>query len=1059
MKYLSVLLGFVFLLPACSESTPSPCGDCDDGVACTVDTCNQETGQCEHQPDNTRCDPGETCDPLHGCQAGQACTGDANCDDRQYCNGAEKCVNGQCQAGTEVDCSDTVDCTDDICDEDMNVCVNLPNDGNCGPNERCDRIRGCVSTVCQTDIDCDDGNICTTDACVDSTCRYENAPGSCDDGLWCTENDECVDKVCTGTLRDCGQAAEPCDKMTCDEETEQCIEEPRQDGESCDDGLYCTLNDTCTSAVCSGTTRDCSEADSQCAQGVCDDDEDACVGSPINEDQPCSDGDPCTTGDRCWDGECYAEPKDCDDENPCTDDSCDPATGDCIHAPRADCDPTGDPCTQSDKCMGGLCLDPIDGFPDGYCSEDCSEDGLCVGAGVACAEYQGDLWCFVTCALGQGDTCLRAGYRCAPVGTGSQGVCWPGEDNCTNSQDDDGDTLVDCNDSDCATDPACLVECTASAGTVSCNTQKSGDTGSASNLYEYYGTCSLHRYSGPEHIYSLTPQVDSNLGAFLDTGGSFDGALMVLSENCWPELSCSAHDEQAGLTPESVSVPMIAGETYYLVVEGYVASDSGAYTLSVDCGEPEDCADNVDNDDDGKTDCYDPDCSGDPACLDAEVACADGLDNDLDLDTDCDDSDCVHDEACLPESNCRDQIDNDQDNYTDCEDDDCANDSWCDAEQICDDQYDNDNDLDTDCWDSDCSGDPYCQAETDCHDNIDNDADYDTDCEDTDCASDPWCLPESNCTDNVDNDHDGQTDCDDEDCTGDPACVEHCTTGETLTACPVSRQASTAGRPNEVTLHWCDDSTVYDGPEYVYAYTPSQDGLIRFQVTPSGWDSVLFIMEGECTPSLPCYDYADSPPGSLEYVDVDAIAGHTYYAIIDSASAGQSGAFDFRMICEGPEICDDGFDNDLDDLTDCADDDCELAPNCTVTCTPDETIGCNESDLDDTGGTNRITTYDCAFGEFFQGGERIYRFTPSSDVYVTVTIEGSFSLNDFAVFALEGTCTPDQTCLTWADEDGGIGVDLEVIDFSATAGTDYYIIVDSAGGGFSLGYWLTLDCE
>ena len=1061
MKYFPIVLVLMFLFPACSEDSPtSVCGDCDDGIDCTIDTCNEDTEFCEHEPDNSRCAQGEICDPQDGCKAGDVCTGDANCDDRQYCNGKEKCVDGVCQPGTPVDCTDTVDCTDDICDEDMNVCVNLPYDGNCAPDERCDRILGCVSTVCQTDIDCDDSNICTTDTCVDSTCQYENNPGSCDDGLWCTENDECVDGKCTGTLRDCGSAGAECKRMTCDEETQECIEEDIQPGESCDDGLYCTINDVCDdNALCAGTLRDCSEADSQCAEGVCDDDEDACVGSPINEDQPCDDNDPCTEGDVCWDGQCYGDSKDCDDDNPCTDDSCDPANGNCVNTPRADCDPTGDPCTQNDTCMGGLCLNPIDGFEGGYCSEDCSDDGQCVGTDTACAEYQGDMWCFVTCELGQGDTCTRAGYRCAPVGTGSQGVCWPGEDNCTDGQDNDSDSLYDCNDPDCATDPACIIECTAVTGTVTCPSQKDEDTSGEPNVYEFYGACDSHRYTGPEHIYSLTPSADLNLIASLDTAGNFDGALIVLSENCWPELACSALDEQSGLTPESVQVPMIAGETYYIIVDGYSGSSMGEYTLSVSCGEPEDCSDSVDNDEDGKTDCYDPDCAGDAACLAAEVACDDDLDNDDDSDTDCDDWDCRNDPACQGESNCRDKIDNDNDDLTDCEDDDCENDSWCDAETICDDQYDNDNDMETDCWDPDCFADAYCQAETDCRDGIDNDADWDTDCEDTDCANDDWCLPESNCTDNIDNDNDSLTDCDDDDCEGDPGCVEHCVTTEVIT-CDQTRNNTTVGEPNNVNDYWCDEGVTYDGPEFVYEFTATESGPIRFQVTAAGWDSALFVMEDECTPSLECYDNHDAPLGSPEWVDVDAVAGTTYYAIIDSAFTTEGGPFNFNMICvtETEENCSDGMDNDLDDLPDCADDDCELSTDCNTFCTHHETIGCGDNEFDNTGSSNTITTYNCATEEYFTGGERIYRFTPNSDTSVEFTLRGS--LGDYALFALQGTCTPNTTCIDWADEDAWISFqEEEVVDFNATAGTDYYIIVDTAAGSFDLLYWLSVSCQ
>jgi hypothetical protein len=202
MKYLSVLLSFAFFFSACSGGTSSPCGDCSDGVACTVDTCNEETEQCEHQADDSRCGQGEICDSQDGCVPDVECTGDANCDDRQYCNGAERCVDNKCQAGTAVNCADIVNCTDDTCDEDMNVCINTPNNANCEAGYRCDIMRDCIPNVCATDIDCDDTNICTTDTCVDNACEYENNPVSCNDYLWCTENDECVDGKCQGTLRD-----------------------------------------------------------------------------------------------------------------------------------------------------------------------------------------------------------------------------------------------------------------------------------------------------------------------------------------------------------------------------------------------------------------------------------------------------------------------------------------------------------------------------------------------------------------------------------------------------------------------------------------------------------------------------------------------------------------------------------------------------------------------------------------------------------------------------------------------------------------------------------------
>ena len=41
------------------QNTPSD-GACDDGVSCTVDTCDPQLG-CQHQPDDVACDDGIPC--------------------------------------------------------------------------------------------------------------------------------------------------------------------------------------------------------------------------------------------------------------------------------------------------------------------------------------------------------------------------------------------------------------------------------------------------------------------------------------------------------------------------------------------------------------------------------------------------------------------------------------------------------------------------------------------------------------------------------------------------------------------------------------------------------------------------------------------------------------------------------------------------------------------------------------------------------------------------------------------------------------------------------------
>ena len=68
----------------------------------------------------------------------------------------------------------------------------------------------------------------------------------------------------------------------------------------------------------------------------------------------CDDGKPCTVGDSCKSGKCMgAVIAACDDKNPCTLDGCTMA-GVCTHAPTPGACTDGNPCT-NDTCSGGSC--------------------------------------------------------------------------------------------------------------------------------------------------------------------------------------------------------------------------------------------------------------------------------------------------------------------------------------------------------------------------------------------------------------------------------------------------------------------------------------------------------------------------------------------------------------------------------------------------------------------------------------------------------------------------------------------------------------------------------
>lgn len=162
---------------------------CDDGDACTTDTC--ERGICIGRS-------------IPGC-----CRADAECDD------ADPCTTDACTAGTCVNQDDPgcVRCEYGL----LSTC----DDGDPTTREWCSGGR-CVWTPvqsCQNDSDCDDGDACTTDHCSLNECysdpifRCERcaSDADCTDWLGCTEN-RCVDGRCEFTpIADCAYCAFPAD--------------------------------------------------------------------------------------------------------------------------------------------------------------------------------------------------------------------------------------------------------------------------------------------------------------------------------------------------------------------------------------------------------------------------------------------------------------------------------------------------------------------------------------------------------------------------------------------------------------------------------------------------------------------------------------------------------------------------------------------------------------------------------------------------------------------------------------------------------------------------------
>jgi hypothetical protein len=273
------------------------------------------------------------------CAIPSGCDADIDCVDGLYCNGQETCddVTGVCQAGTNPCADDGQFCngTED-CDEIIDQCFSS---GNPCPGTECNHCQedtdGCFDPA---DTPCtDDGNSCTDDYCDGGgVCIHSNNNLPCNDGIGCTENDACSGGTCSGTPNDtlCSDG-NVCTDDTCTIAT-GCIY--NNNFSLCDDELFCTAIDQCSDGVCVGSGNPCTPP------LICNEDNDICT--------------VCLT-----DG-------DCDDNNPCTDDTCNTAVNECVYTNNTNPCDDGLYCNGTDTCSGGNCSHSGDPCTPQLCDED-----------------------------------------------------------------------------------------------------------------------------------------------------------------------------------------------------------------------------------------------------------------------------------------------------------------------------------------------------------------------------------------------------------------------------------------------------------------------------------------------------------------------------------------------------------------------------------------------------------------------------------------------------------------------------------------------------------------
>jgi len=346
-------------------------------------------------------------------------------------------------------------------------------------------------------MSCDDGNLCTDDACVPGAgCKHVANQLPCDDANVCTLDDVCAAGWCTSKLLQKCDDGNPCTDDGCDPAV-GCLSTVNT--KPCSDGNACTTGDKCKDGVCqAGAGLPCDDGN-LCTTDACTD---PVLGTCVHEEKDCkdwncctwdycnpktgecyhpacdcSDNDPCTVDlqlgcpdsgtpiqckylpNKCDDanactfdvcdkdsGKCLYLAIDCDDKNKCTVDSCDFGTGECLHTVKSSDDL--DPCTE-DSCdwqTGDLVHVPKNCDDGNVCTIDSCDPqtGQCLHSPKDCDD--GNKCTVDSCGLPEGKCVFAA--KCDDADACTQDSCEAASGDCTND-------AIDCDDANLCTDDSC----------------------------------------------------------------------------------------------------------------------------------------------------------------------------------------------------------------------------------------------------------------------------------------------------------------------------------------------------------------------------------------------------------------------------------------------------------------------------------------------------------------------------------------------------------------------------------------------------------------------------
>ena len=329
---------------------------------------------------------------------------------------------------------------------------------------------------------------------------------------------------------------------------------------------------------------------------------------------------------------------------------------------------------------------------------------------------------------------------------------------CGNHIDDDEDGLIDCDDSDCASDASCKTAHTTCGNGVL--DAANGEECDGSKFLLNENSC-----SGWNNNY-LSGKVSCNADCTIN----YSACVLKTAEICDNAIDDNGDGFIDCLDPDCLyASACITGQSVVTEICDNRIDDDG--NGLADCNDPacvsaancksdtvyEICGNGIDDDKNGKADCKDPACQNNPACAaTTNEICGNGLDDDRNGLADCNDPACFTLPECgkLTET-CGNNIDDDGNGLADCNDPACATHSTCNNAapvEICYDGVDNDGDGAIDCKDVDCRNSYTCimSGTNICANGEDDNGDGLIDCQDPVCQNDIACksfseLLESNC--------------------------------------------------------------------------------------------------------------------------------------------------------------------------------------------------------------------------------------------------------------------------------------------------------------------------